>query len=546
MRGSELLIKALENEGVEYIFGLPGEQTTSIMDELSRSDIDLVLTRHEQGAAFMADVYGRLTGDAGVCLSTLGPGATNLITAVADANLDAGALVALTGQLERDKTHKESHQYIDVVNILSEVTQFNKSVEKPEAIPEIVRKSFQIAESEKPGATHIELPADVLENKDIGEPLLPKPGLDSDTKPDAETVREVAELIEDSENPYIIAGNGVIRSGASEELTQFVKQNNIPVVTTFMGKGAISAREDLSIGTIGLQNRDYVMCGIEKADLIIAVGTDYIEYYPEKWNPDRDKEIIHIDSRIPEVDKHYRPSAQMVGNIRQSLRTLKEEDIEGKDAEYSRDLKRFIEDEFNKYTNDDSLPMKPQRIVHDLREHLADDDVLITDTGAHKLWMSRLYPTYEPNTFIVSNGLATMGIALPGAIGAKLAEPERNIVATIGDGCFVMNAQELETATRLNLDLTLLVFNDQELGAITWKQVDEYGHKFGAEFDNPDFVKLAESYGAQGHRVESPCQLTEILEKSLDSGEVDVIEVPVDPEENHRLTEKLGEMICPT
>lgn len=545
VNAAELFVDCLEAEEVEYVFGLPGEQSIDVMDALSRSDIEFVVTRHEQGAAFMADVYGRLTGDAGVCLATLGPGATNLATGVTDANLDSAPLVAITSQRDREDIHKNAHQYIDVVSTFEQLTTWNESIQIPESVPEIVRKAFDRAETERSGATHIELPRDVGLEETDAEPL---PTNDSRhrNQPSVETLDEAVEKIEDADHPLIIAGNGVIRSGASEELRAFAEQTGIHILTTFMGKGTVSADDELHLGTVGLQERDYVMCGIEAADLIITIGKDYIEYAPENWNQGKDADIIHIGATPPEIDAYYVTALDLVGDVKATLEALNDREIPKNTSTYSTRLKEYIKDEFNKYADDDSFPMKPQRIVHDLRHSLAEDDILLTDVGAHKFWLSRLYPAYEPNTFIVSNGFASMGIALPGGIAATLAKPDRNVVAVCGDGGFLMNVQELETATRLNRDLVIVVFDDEQYAAITWDQLDEYGETYGSTFDNPDFVQLVESFGATGHRIEAAEALQPTLEDAIAAGGVHVIDVPVDPEENMKLTEELGDFVCPT
>ncbi|MBI2842046.1 MAG: acetolactate synthase large subunit [Armatimonadetes bacterium] len=544
MRASDLLVKCLENEGVEYVFGVPGEEMLDIVDSLSTSRIQFISTRHEQGAAFMADSYGRLTGRAGVCASTLGPGAMNLTTAVADANLDRSPLVAITGQVGLELTHKEYHQYIDIVQAFNPITKWNTRIDSPQIIPEVVRRAFQAAESEKPGAAHLELPEDVAEMEAYGGPL-PR------TVPYRPVVREealwrAAEIINRAEHPIILAGNGVIRSRASMTLRDLVESAGIPVATTFMGKGTVSAESDLHSGTIGLQARDHVICGFDRADLVIAVGYDIVEYAPGRWNSGGDKTIIHIDSVAADVQANYVPAVELVGDISASLDGLRPL-LEGRtDGAYYRQLKEFVISEWESHAEDAGPSITPQKIVCDMRRALGRHDILISDVGAHKLWIARLYPAYEPNTVLISNGFASMGFAVPAAIAAKLVHPDRKVLAACGDGGFLMNVQELETAERLGVKVVYLVFNDYGYGLIKWKQMGKYNKAFGVDLGNPDFVKLAESFGAQGYRVNDASELGSILDKAFEGPRSAVIDVPVDYAENFKLSERLGQMICPT
>jgi len=541
MKGSNLLVKCLENEDVEYIFGIPGEETLELMDSLSNSKIKFILTRHEQGAAFMANVYGRLAGKPGVCLATLGPGATNLITGVADAHLDRAPLVAITGQAPLGAVYKESHQYIDVAHIFTSFTEWNGTILRASFIPEMVRKAFKRA-LETPGATHLELPQDAaIEESD--ESPLPSERAYRRVEPDIDAVHKAAELIKESEYPIILAGNGVIRSSASKELSDFAKANEIAVVNTFMGKGVVSARDELSMGTVGLQAKDYVFCGIERSDLVLTVGYDLVEYSPKHWNPG-EKRIIHIDHKTADIDEHYQPKVEIIGDIKASLRNLTEQTGYKKSVDYSKKLREYMIEELTAYEKDASFPLKPQRVVSDIRKALADDDILVCDVGAHKMWISRLYPAYVPNTVIISNGFAAMGIALPGAIAAKLVHPDKKIIAATGDGGFLMNEQELETAIRLGLSFVVVIFNDSKYGLIEWNQLNKSRKSYGVEFTNPDFVKLAESYGAVGVRIEKGDSLEEVLKEGLASGKLWVIDVPVDYSENMKLSEKLGRNVC--
>lgn len=543
MKASDLLIECLEADKVEYIFGIPGEETLDLMESLRYSNIKFLTTRHEQGAAFMANVYGRLTGNAGVCLATLGPGATNLITGIADANLDRAPVVAITGQTRLEETHKESHQYIDIATIFKSITKWNHTIELASAIPEIVRKAFKIAEAEKPGATHIEVPCDVAVEDVNGRPLphlmARKPA------PDRDSLVEAARLIEESEYPIILAGNGVIRGHAEEELKEFAEQLKIPVATTFMGKGAISYNNEYSLFSIGLQERDYVDCGFEHSDLVIAVGYDFVEYAPSYWNPNGDKKVIHIDFTTSEVDINYPSTVEIIADIKISLHLLRQHVKKTKDFNYVKTLRKFIIKDINEKSNSIEYPIKPQKIIHDVREVMGKDDILISDVGAHKIWIARMYPVYKPNTVIISNGYSSMGIAIPGALAAKLIYPEKNIMAVCGDGGFLMSSQELETAMRLKLPFVTLIFNDGQYGMIKWKQLKRFGREFGVSFNNPDFVKYAEAFGAKGYRVEKTQDLVPILEDALNQKVPSLIDVPVDYSENLKLTKKLGKIICP-
>jgi acetolactate synthase-1/2/3 large subunit len=537
MKASELIVKCLANEGVGYVFGIPGEENLDVVDALIGSSIRFVTTRHEQGAAFMADVYGRLTGEAGVCMATLGPGATNLITGVADANLDRAPLVALTGQAGSDRMHKESHQYVDVVSLFRPVTKWNTSLRIPATIPEAIRKAFKVAQTEKPGATHIEIPEDIAVEEIDAVPLLvqsPHPGPASE-----EQIKRAARLLSEARQPIIMAGNGAIRSRAGEALLEFAEKLNIPVATTFMGKGVVSDRHRLALGAIGMQAPDYINRAFARADLVITVGYDLVEFAPSLWNPQHDKTIIHVDSSPAEVDAAYIVGVGVVGELSTSLREL------ARICEPQREkpcltVREKLRDELAQYRDDASFPLKPQRIISDLRRALQDEDVVISDVGAHKLWLARLFPCYQPNTCIISNGFAAMGIAVPGAIAAKLVYPNRRVVAVTGDGGFLMNSQELETAVRLGTGFVTLVLNDRTYGLIKWKQINRFEREAYTDFGNPDFVKYAESFGAQAWRVQTAGELLPALQAALDSGKVTVIDCPVDFGENLKLTERLN------
>ena len=544
MKASELTVKCLENENVDYIFGIPGEENLDLMDALLESKIQFIQTRDERGAAFMADVYGRLTGRAGVCLATLGPGAMNLVTGVADANMDRAPLIAITGQASLDRMHKESHQYMDVVSVFKPMTKWNTLVHLPEIIPESISKAFKIATGEKPGATHIDFPEDVASMQIDAEPI--PHDFQSEAEPVVSCLQRAAQLINDAKQPIILAGNGVVRQNASRMLTQFAEMTNIPVAHTFMGKGSIPWTHRLSLLSVGLQANDFVSCGFDRADLVIAIGYDIVEYHPRLWNPNRDKKLIHIDTQPSETDASYITDVEMVGNIRQSLRHLMAEEIYPKDAEYaSNTLRKIILDQMNEHRDDADFPMKPQKILSDVRSVMAEDDIVISDVGAHKMWIARMYPCYQPNTCIISNGFAAMGIALPGAFVAKLIYPERKSLAICGDGGFMMNSQELETAVRTEVPFVTLIFNDEAYGLIEWKQMNGFGRPAHIDFTNPDFVKYAEAFGAKGYRVEASDELVPILNDAFSQKVPSVIDCPVNYAENLRLTNELGQLTCP-
>ncbi|KDR54094.1 MULTISPECIES: acetolactate synthase large subunit [Oscillatoriales] len=544
MNTAELLVKCLENEGVKYVFGLPGEENMEVLESLKDSSIQFITTRHEQGAAFMADVYGRLTGKAGVCLSTLGPGATNLMTGVADANLDGAPLVAITGQVGTDRMHIESHQYLDLVAMFSPVTKWNAQIVRPSITPEIVRKAFKLAQTEKPGAVHIDLPENIASMAVEGQPL----NRDRREKIYSayQSMNEAASAISKAVNPLILVGNGALRANASEAVTEFATQLNIPVANTFMGKGAIPYTHPLSLWTTGLQQRDFISCAFDKADLVIAIGYDLIEYSPKKWNPKGTIPIIHVGANAAEIDSSYIPIAEIVGDISDSLNEiLRRSDRTGKPDPYGVKLRSDIRQDYEHYANDDGFPIKPQKIIYDLRQVMGPEDIVISDVGAHKMWMARHYHSDRPNTCLISNGFAAMGISIPGAIAAKLVNPELKVVAVTGDGGFMMNCQELETALRVGTPFVTLIFNDGGYGLIEWKQEDQFGSSSFIKFGNPDFVKFAESMGLKGYRVEAATDLVPILKEALASEVPVVIDCPVDYRENARFSQRAGGLCCP-
>jgi len=541
-RAADLFVQCLENEGVRYVFGIPGEETLDLNDALdASSQIDFIPVRHEQGGAFMADAYGRLTGQAGVCLGTLGPGATNLVTGLADAFLDRAPVVALTGQTGLAEMHKESHQYIDIVRMMKPVTKWNARIHDPEIIPEAVRKAFAVAEREKPGATHLELPDDVMETHIVGSPV-PRRARPL-VEPVAGELHRAAALLQAAERPVILAGNGVARQSASVALRRFCQQTGLNVITTFMGKGVLDADDPHALFTAGLRAQDYPGGFMGQADLVVCVGYDLVEWSPVAWNPHRDRRIICVDTVAAEIDQHYVPDVELTGDIAHILTHLGNLVSDKPPARVSappyRDLLRAALDQ----GYDDGFPVKPQRALRDLRELMGPDDVLISDVGAHKLWISRLWPTRKPNTVLISNGAAAMGFAVPAALAARLVLPrDRRVVTISGDGGFLMNFQELETAKRLGLAIVNIVWTDSAYGVIEMHQGRKFGRLAGTKFDNPDWVALAESFGLAGMRVESADQVTPVLRRALELDVSSVVEIPIDYRENARFSQRLADL----
>jgi acetolactate synthase-1/2/3 large subunit len=543
MRAAELFVRCLENEGVEYIFGIPGEENLDVMDALLESPIRFVTVRHEQGAAFMADVYGRLTGRPGVCLATLGPGATNLITGVADANMDRAPLIAIAGQGSTHRLHKESHQILDLVKLFEPISKYATRLREPEIIPEVVRKAFKVAKAEKPGCSFIDFPENIA-GAEMAEKRPLKVQEARPPVPPQEKIAQAAELIAAAKHPLVMAGNGVIRAGATAALEAFAGRLGIPVTKTFMAKGAIPRSHPMSLGSAGLTANDYIACGFDRADLVICVGYDIVEYHPHLWHRNPDQKIVHIDQLPAEVDEHYILEVGVVGDIAAGLRALAER-LQPRTENWAANLRLTIDQEAAEHAGDTGFPVKPQKILWDLRQALEPEDILISDVGAHKMWVARLWQADAPNTCIISNGFASMGIGVPGAIAAKLAYPDKNVVTVTGDAGFMMNSQEIETALRLGLSLVILIWNDSKYGLIKWHQDKRFGRNSHIDFTNPDFVKYAESFGAKGFRVESAGQLTPLLHEALNCGTVAVVDCPVDYAENMKLTEKLGGLVCP-
>jgi acetolactate synthase-1/2/3 large subunit len=537
-KASDVFVECLESEGVKYVFGIPGEETLDLNESLDASSIGFIPVRHEQGGAYMADMYGRLTGRAGVCLGTLGPGATNLLTAVADAFLDRAPLVALTGQADVERMHKESHQYIDLLAIMQPVVKWNARVSAPDIVPEVVRKAFKVAETEKPGSTHLELPEDVMGMPLEAEPMPRRaPVL---PEPQARELLKAVDIIRNAINPVALAGNGVVRSRAAYALREFVRATGIPVAETFMAKGLLDSSHPKALGTVGLQARDYAMAGFEEADVVIAIGYDLVEHAPKYWNPKGDKTIVVIDTTPAEIDEHFNPEVELVGDIYHVLMRLGEECRDVPHTGGSDRLRNVVLGRFEQAKNDDAFPLQPPRALWEIRQALGREDILISDVGLHKLWIGRMFPAHEPNTVMIANGLAGMGFAVPGGIGAKLVHPERKVVTVSGDGGFLMNCQELETAMRLKTAVVNVVWENRQFGSIVWKQDKKFGQHFGVDFTNPDFVKLAESFGMPAWRCEATEDLGRHLRRALSLDVPSLIVVPIDYSIDVAISEELG------
>ena len=528
------------------MFGIPGEENIYLTDALSRSSIRYILVRHEQAASFMAEIHGRLTGSAGVCSATLGPGAINLLLGTADASTNSTPVLALSAQVGLNRIYKESHQSVDLVSMFSPVTKWADLILTPGSIPEMVRKAFKLAQTERPGSVYLGVPEDV-EDAYVDDQLVP---LDVNTprtdEPSPSQIARAAAVLNASQRPIILAGHGAARSGAADALLRFSEVLGLPVATTFHGKGVFPDDHPHSLGAVGFMSHDYVNFGFDDADVIVSVGYELQEFDPVRINPGGDKQIIHL-SRVPaEVDARYDVEVGIQADIGSTLTALAEATTRRFDqGTRGEKIRRLLADELAQGAADDRFPLKPQRIVADTRAALGRSDIVLADTGAVKMWMARLYPTYEPNTCLVSNGLSTMAFALPGAIGAKLAAPDCKVLAAVGDGAFLMNSQELETALRERIHLTVLIWEDDAFGLIGWKMDLELGHHVDVGFSNPDFVAYAESFGARGYRVGGAGDLLPMLKEALAADTVSVITCPVDYAENLRLTEALGELSGP-
>ncbi|MGE4609364.1 MAG: acetolactate synthase large subunit [Myxococcota bacterium] len=547
MKASDLFVKCLEAEGVTHIFGVPGEENAHFMISLEDSPIEFVLTRHEQGAAFMAEICGRLTGEPGVCLGTLGPGATNLITGVADANMDRAPLICLTGQADSQRQHKESHQYMDVVSMFKPVTKWAQPVLHPDNIPEVIRKAFKIATTEKPGAAHIELAEDIAQLD--AKTAVISPSRTRRAVPADKVVDQAWELIRSAKRPVILAGNGTIRKRASKQLRLFAEQTGIGVISTFMAKGCIDMDCEQCLYTIGLQGKDVVACAIDAADVVICLGYDMVEYHPRLWNPAGDKQIVHVDFLAAEIDENYRVAVDVVGDLAHTLWMFNERaasDPLSFDASQQHAVRRDMAIDFAEYKDDDTIgTIRPQKALWDVRAVMGPHDILLSDVGAHKMWIARYYQCHEPNTCLIPNGFCSMGFALPGAIAAQKVFPERRIMAICGDAGFLMNVQEMETAVRIGSNLVAMIWEDHEYGLIAWKQQNEFGRHTDLSFGNPEFVGLAKAFGWNGYRVDKSVDLQATLEQAFQAEGPSLVVIPIDYRENALLTKRLGNILCP-
>ena len=551
MKASDLLIKCLEAEGVERIFGVPGEENADTMISLMDSNIEFVLCRHEQAAAFMADAYGRLTGKAGVCLATLGPGVTNLVTGLADANMDRAPTVAIIGQGSTRRLHKESHQNMDALSMLRPISKWVTSIVLPESIPEIVRKAFKVAEAEKPGVTVIELPENIAKHEVDLQPM--KVAKTRRPAADHKAIKAAVDLIAAAKNPIIIAGNGAVRKRASDQLKRFAHKSGIAVVSTFMGKGAVARSDEHCLFTMGLQGGDYVNLAVDEADLVIAAGYDLVEYAPSLWNKTPGKKLISMDFEPAEIDSDFPVDVDIVSDLGDALWQMSEElnsRFEGKLPLFNigdrKKLRDTIQKDLFAEENDVSFPAKPQRILNDVQKFLGPKDIVLSDVGAHKMWISRYLNCEEPNRCLISNGFCTMGIALPGGIGAHYAEPNVKVLSISGDAGFLMNVQELETAVRLKIQMVHMVWVDGEYGLIKWKQQNGFDGKHSdLKFGNPNWEQLAQSFGMWGKEITSAEGIMPALEEAFKQDGPALLAIPVDYAENRKLTERLGNIVMP-
>lgn len=537
MKASDLFIKALEKEGVEYIFGIPGEENLDLLDSLSRSTIKLILTRHEQAAGFMAATLGRLTGKVGVCLSTLGPGAANFVTAAAYAQLGGMPILMITGQKPIKHSKQGQFQIVDVVNMMRPITKYTQQILGGDNIPSRIREAFRLAAEEKPGATHLELPEDIAADETSAMPL--EASLARRPIVEAKSVNAAILLLRNAKHPLLVIGAGSNRKLTAKQLRAFVDKQGIPFITTQMGKGVIDERHSLFLGNAALSANDFLHRAIERADVIINVGHDVVEK-PPFFMKTGVRKVIHVNFFSAAVDPVYFPQVEMVGDIANSIWQLNENLEPQKDWNFDGFMKarEAMEAHAAAGRDDPRFPIYPQRLVADMRQVMPDDGIIALDNGVYKIWFARNYKAHSPNTVLLDNALATMGAGLPSAMAAKLVFPNRKVVAICGDGGFMMNSQELETAVRLKLDLIVLILNDSAYGMIKWKQANMNFKNYGLDFGNPCFVKYADSYGAKGHRLEATDDLVPLMRRCQEEGGVHLIDAPVDYSENDRILNK--------
>ncbi len=546
-KASDLFVACLEREGVPVVLGVPGEENADLLFSLEASSIRFISTRHEQGAAFAAAVYGRLVGSPLGCLATLGPGAANMVTGVADANMDRAPLLAITGQGASTRLHKESHQIMDVVAMYKPLTKWATSLRDPAAIPETVRKAVRIARREKPGAVLVELPEDVAAERVAAEPMEPRRYRRS--APDPVTVEAATDLLAAAESPIALAGNGVLRMRASDALRRVAEDAGLPVVTTFMGKGAVPRGHERCLFTVGIQERDEIGRALARADVVLAVGYDVVEYPPSTW-VGASSRIVHVDIDPAEIDAAYHPEVEIVGDVAASLDALgaalaaRTTSLSSADGRFA-DVRRSMLAELSAHADDDTEgSIRPQKMLWDMREALGPTDVLLSGVGAHKMWVGRHYHCDEPNTCIIPNGFCSMGLPLPGLIGARLARPDVRCVALCGDGDFLMNVQEMETIARLGLDVTVVVWEDAAYGLIAWKQQVEFGRHTDLSFTNPNWVGLAAAFGWRGEHVDASRHFAPALRRALDHRGPALLVAAVDYRENLELSRRLGQQVC--
>lgn len=544
MKASDLFIKCLENEGVEYIFGVPGEENLDLLESLKNSSIKLILNRHEQGAGFMAATVGRLTGVPGVCMSTLGPGATNFFTCAAYAQLGAMPMLMITGQKPIHSSKQGHFQIIDTVDMMRPITKFTKQLVHGNRIPTTVREAFRQAEAERPGAVHLELPEDVATEQTHTEPL----SIHKVRRADAnEKAIDIAvERIEKAKSPLFLIGAGANRKLIAKMLSKLINKTGIPFFNTQMGKGVIPEDHPLFLGTAALSENDYLHCAIDRADLIINVGHDVVEKPPFFMKRDGTK-VIHINFVPANIDEVYFPQLEVIGDIANALWQIGEKITPNPQwkFDYFMKVKVAVDEKVREKSDSGQFPLIPQRIVADVRAALGAKDIIALDNGIYKVWFARNYHALSPNTVLLDNALATMGAGLPSAMAAKMVYPDRKVVSICGDGGFMMNSQEIETAIRLNMDLVVLILNDSAYGMIKWKQDAMGFDHWGLDFNNPDFVKYAESYGAKGHRVESTESFLPLLKACTKSPGVHIIDLPIEYSENAKvLTQELNEKAC--
>ncbi|OED50979.1 acetolactate synthase [Endozoicomonas sp. (ex Bugula neritina AB1)] len=546
MKASDLFVQCLEEEGIEYIFGVPGEENADFVMSLSKSQkIKFILTRHEQGAAFMAEAYGRITGNPAGCLGTLGPGATNLMTGVANGNMDLAPMLVLAGQGSSKRLHKESHQIMDAVSMFKPITKWAETIRHQDNIPEMVRKAVRLARSEKPGASFLELCEDIAELDTDAKPLsvrrYPRP------MPEPESLDKAVKMISNAKRPVIIAGNGVIRMKASDSLRAFAEKTGIGIISTFMAKGCVDVDAEYCLYTIGLGRKDLVACAVDSSDLVITLGYDLVEYHPRLWNPEGEKTLLHLDSTPAEIDNCYHPELELVGDIGHALTAINSRLNKTKfDLKQQHAVRRDMTIDLETHKDDDTQgSIRPQKALWDVRQVMPKDGLVLSDVGAHKMWIARHYHTHEPNTCLMPNGFCSMGFALPGAIAASIINPTRKVLGICGDGGFLMNVQEMETAFRYQCNMTIMVWEDGGYGLIAWKQEDHFGDHTPLSFNNPDWLELASSFGWHGHKVDNSKDLKSTLHKALNEDGPSLVVIPIDYRENPILSAKLGDIACP-